>query len=166
MPGSPRGTVVAPGKRGINNGRQRSEGDVVALVEGKVLTRITDGVAEQGIIPCQRAANGFGVRVEHDFLGIETVSLPRIVRAMDPVAIQLVGLHVRQISVPDLIRLLRQHDPLRLRTIGIEETKLNLRGVLRKNSEVNPGSIPGWTQWIRSSWPDAYGGASYLLPRR
>src|SRR5262245_35824499 len=96
--------------------------------------------------------------------------LRRLVRTMNPVAVELAELDIRQVAMPDLVGLLRQLDPLRLlgRRAGVEKTQLDLRGMLREQREVDPHPVPGGPERIRTTQPDTHEKApgQAVKPRR
>jgi hypothetical protein len=61
------------------------------------------------------------------------VPVLRIVRAVDPVAVEKPQLRIRHIAVKDFVGSLGQHyaDNL-MRTVFVEQTKLNLFGICRE----------------------------------
>ncbi len=155
VPGCPRRTVVAPGEGAVDHRCQRREGGAVALVEGQVGVGVADLVAEQAVVPAQVAADGLGERVENELVRVEAVTLLRLVGSVDPVAVELSGLEVGQVGVPDLIGLFAQVDALRLhRRLGrIEQAQFHFGGVLGEKREVNSLSVPRCAQRNGSPWP-------------
>ena len=87
------------------------------------------------------------VRVEQQLVGIEAVSIPRLVRAMYAITIDSTRPRVGNVAVPDLVRVFRQLDALDLApSIRTEETQLDLAGMRREDREVDPEPIPGRAQ--------------------
>ena len=78
------------------------------------------------------------------------MALGRLIRAVNAIAVELAGLHVGQIGVPDLVGVLRKG--MRwlscLRVGGVEQAQLDLGGVFGEQGEVDAGPIPGRAQWI------------------
>src|SRR5271166_1191655 len=158
VPGRQRRTIVAPGERSVHYGRQRSKPCAVAFVERQVGVGMIELVGEQRIIPLQVAPDRLRVRVEQEFLGVEPVSLLRLERAMHPVTVELAGNDVGKVVVPNLCSLLEERDGRRfLRIVGpIEQAELDLRRILREETEIDTGSVPSGSQGIWSSRPDTH----------
>ena len=74
VPRRARRLVVAPGERGIDDGRQRREGGVVAGVHGEVGERVADPVAEHRVVPDDPAPDRFRVRIDDDLMGVEPMA--------------------------------------------------------------------------------------------
>ena len=155
VPGCPRRMVVAPGEGAVDHRRQRREGGAVALVAGQIGVGVTDLVTEQAIVPAQVAADGLGEGIENELVRIEAVTLLRLIGSVDPVAVELSGLDVGQVGVPDLIGLFAQADALRLRRrLGrIEQAQFHFGGVLGEEREVNSLPVPRCAQRKGLPWP-------------
>src|SRR5712692_11406139 len=100
-------------------------------------------VAEQGVTPLDGPGNGLGVRVEEQLGRVEAVASLWLVGSVHPVAIELPRAYARQVDVPDLIGLFRHADSrdFSVAVRPIKQAQLDLGGVLRKEREVNSGSV-------------------------
>jgi hypothetical protein len=107
--------IIVPGKGGVYDPALGHADGVVPLVEGEVLLFGAKPVTEVGIFPVQGPDGRLGVRIEQELVGVESVAVFRLVRPMDPVAVELAEPAVGQVAVPDPIRSLPQLDPLDLR---------------------------------------------------
>ena len=124
----------------------RHERCAVAIVEGKVPVVVTDGVAEQLVRPLQLAGMRPCIRIEQEFVGVESQALIGFVGAVHPQTIDGARMHVGNVAVPDLVGIFRQRDTLQLRAAGrIEQTHLHLRGVGGKQREVGAFGVPNRT---------------------
>ena len=76
--------------------------------------------------PLNRTDHRLGVGVYQYFVRIEPVPGSRAVRPGDPVAVDLPGPYVREISVPNVIRVFRKDDAMTFPICvdGIKETEL------------------------------------------
>ncbi len=158
VPGRARWSVVAPGEGGVHHGAERGEGGVVAVVGGQVVFGVAYLVAEERIVPAQVAADGLGVGVEEDFARVEAVAVGRVVRPVDAVAVELIGLHVRQVGVPDHVGVFCDGDAFGFLggLHGIEETQLHFRRVLGKEGEVDARPVPRRPEGVRTARPYAH----------
>ncbi len=144
MPRDERRPVIAPGERVVYDCRQGSELRVVAAVHRQVCILSVLLVAIHLRRPSHGACNGFGVGIEHNLVGIETVPGKWIVGSMHAVAVHLPGQNPRQVSVPDHIRLFGQGVARRFRwgISRIKQAQFHLGGVLGENGEVYSRTIP------------------------
>jgi hypothetical protein len=82
------------------------------------------------------------------------MTLLRLIRAMDPIAVELAGSRFGQVAVPDLIGLLGQADALQLApTATIEEAQLDGLGRLGEQGEVDAGAVVAGPQGVGASRP-------------
>jgi hypothetical protein len=95
----------------------------VPFVERQILAGVTEPVAEEFVSPAQVPADRARVRIEDQLVRIESMTRGRLVRPVDPVAVELAGEDVGQIRVPDVVRPLAKGDSLRLlrRLHGVEQ---------------------------------------------
>jgi hypothetical protein len=92
----------------------------------------------------QRAHELLSIRIDHELIGIETVSRIWLVRAMDPIGVHCAWTCGRDITVPDFIGVFGQLDPFDLFLApGIEEAELDLGGISGKQREIDAKAIPG-----------------------
>ena len=165
VPGRARRTIVSPRKSRVGGHRQRRKGRVVSLVERKILALVTEPVTKHRIVPTHIATNRFGIRIEHDLMRIEAMAPLGLVRSMHAISIELARFDVGQIAMPDHVGMLWQQEPVSflLGLRRIEQTKLDLRGVLRKNCEVDTCPIPRRPQRIGVPWPNSHAHVSNSL---
>jgi hypothetical protein len=152
VPGRIRTTVVAPGECLIDYFRERAKSGVVAFIEAQIGCGAADGVSEERIIPAKIPSDGARIWIEDDLVRIKAVTGGRLERAVDSETIELTRVHIREISVPDLVCARRKGDSLTFVSCfrRIEETKLDLRRVLGEKGEVRSGSIPNCAEGIRA----------------
>ena len=67
-------------------------------------------MAEQGVMPADAALKLTGIRVDHQLVGVEAMTMSWVVGSMDPIPVELTGSNALDVSVPDLIRALGQGD--------------------------------------------------------
>ena len=87
---------------------------IVAIVEGQVSLRIAHLVAAHLVAPTHIAADPLGVGIEHDLVRIEAMSVGRLVRSVDAIAVKLSRANVGQVAVPDQVAALGDGNPLEL----------------------------------------------------
>jgi hypothetical protein len=156
VPGRARAAVVAPGEGGVDDGGEGREGGVVAVVEGEVVP--ADAVAEEGVVPLDVAGDGLGVGVEDDLVGVEAVAVPGVVGPVDAVAVNLSGLDVGEVAVPDHVGLLAEYDTGGFFGLAdrVKKTEFDLGGVLGEDREVGSGPVPGRALGVGPSGPDSH----------
>ena len=103
------------------------------------------------VAPADVPANRLRVRVEHHLVGIEPVPELRVVRTVNPVAVELAGQDAGNVAVPDQVSLLRQRDAngFARAVRRVEQAQLHFECVLGENREVNAGTVPGCAERIR-----------------
>ena len=133
----------SPGEGRVDHPAFRNERRTVAIVEGQILRVVAHPVAEQSVVPFERADERLGVGVDEQLVVVEAVARLGFVRSVHPIAIELTRPHVRQVAMPDLMRVFRQSDP---RDFGlsaaVEQTKLDPFGVGREQREVRARTVP------------------------
>ena len=115
---------------------------------------IAEVVAEQRLIPLERAVDGLGVRVQQQLVGVAPVTRGRVVRPVHAVAVALAGFDGRDETVPDETVHLRQGDAGGLGSVGVEQTQLDLLGDLAEHREVRARPVVGGSERVGLSWPD------------
>src|SRR5215470_14397320 len=68
-----RPAILPPGECGLDDPALWDVTRIVAPVKGQILPETADPVAEDSVAPAQPPLEGFGVRVEQQLVGIETV---------------------------------------------------------------------------------------------
>jgi hypothetical protein len=91
----------------------------------------------------QRTTQLPGIGIEQQLVVIETMAFQRFVGTGHAIPVELPGLHVGQIGVPDQVRILR-HDKARdlTRSVVIEETELDFLRVFGKEGKVDTATVP------------------------
>ena len=88
VPGRAGRTVVLPGERRIDDDGLGHGAGRVARVEGEVLLRVADRVAEEVVAPVDRPADRFGVGIDEELAVVEAVPGVGLVGAVDLVAVE------------------------------------------------------------------------------
>ncbi len=82
------------------------------------------------IAPDQAAGDPFGVRIEQQLVGVETVAALGIVGAVHAIAVELARDDVGQIAMPDVIGALGERDAFQLAPAWpVEQAQLDLFGM-------------------------------------
>jgi hypothetical protein len=143
-PGPERPHMLAPGEGGVDHAAFRHAEAVVAPVEGQVGAVRPDPIAEMGIRPAYGAAQRLGIGVDQQLVGIEAVTVARLVGAMDAVAVEQPGHGLGQIAVPHLVGVFGQRDAVDLApAAGVEQAQLDPLGVGGEQREVDARAVPG-----------------------
>ena len=160
VPGRARLAVFSPRKSRVNDGGKHRKRRVVTGIERQILVQIAKAIAMHFIAPANVPANGPRVGFEHDLVRVESMPTFGVVRAVNPVAIQLSRKDAGNVAVPDEVRLLRKRDARRFaRAVGgIEQAQLHLACMLGKDGEVDAGAVPGCAERIRGPRPDFHAG--------
>src|SRR5271166_6751256 len=79
----------SPGEGRVDHPAFRNERRTVAIVEGQILSVVTNPVAEQGVVPFERTDERLGVRVDQQFVVVEAVARLGFVRSVHPITIEL-----------------------------------------------------------------------------
>ena len=158
VPGRPQRLVVSPAEGLIGDNAKRRTVGVVPVVEGHVAGGIADAVSEHGVRPAQLSADGPGIRVQENLVGVEPMPVVGIEGTVNPIPVQLTGLDVGQIAVPHQFRLFAQRDAVGFGAVvlGIKQAQFNTCGVFGEDGKVHAGSVPGGAEWIRPTGPDSH----------
>ena len=114
-PADLRAAVIAPiGFGGIDDAAFRHEGRAVAGIEGEVLVFAFEIVAEDFLPPFQLADELAGIGIDQQLVGIEAVTVRRIVSTVNPITVKRAGFQAGDIAMPDFVGELRQGDACRL----------------------------------------------------
>ncbi len=141
VPRHVRPAVVAPGERRVDHAALGHELGAVALVERRVL--LAHDVAEQLRRPLDLADDGLGIRVQHQLVGVEAVTVLRFVGAVDPVAVDGAGPRLGQEAVPDLVGVFRQDDAGELGLAAVvEDAQFDLCRVGGEQREIHAQPRP------------------------
>ena len=101
--------VVTPGEGCLDDTAQRRKRSAVPPVETNGIFRATR-VSVNGIVSMQVAANSLRIGIQDKLVRIESVPFVRRIGSVDTISVQLAGLGVRQVAVPDLDGYRRQGD--------------------------------------------------------
>jgi len=115
----------------------------------------TELVSEHGLVPADRAVHRLGVRIQEQLVRIAHLSLDRIPRPMDPIAIVLPRANTEHVAVPDEAINLGERDP-RFVPGRIKQAEVHSHGDLREQGEVSAPFLPRSAQRKRRPWPDAH----------
>jgi hypothetical protein len=143
--------IVTPSESLIDHRAQRRKCRVVAVVEGKIFFRIAHAIAEHlEVAPLQQTSDRFGIGIEEDLIGIETMPLVRSIGSVYAIAVKLAWPEAGEIAVPNPVPLFRKGDPVRFGSgfRRIEKAKLDVRRVLGEDGEIDSQSVPGRTERI------------------
>jgi len=97
------GRSSPPGKGRINDDGQGGIRRTVPVVKGEIGFGVTHTVGKEFVGPPHIAANRLGIGVEHQLAGVKAVALLRLVRAVDPVAVELPREDLWQVHMLDLV---------------------------------------------------------------
>ena len=155
MPRRAERPIVAPGERRVHDRGEGRIGRAVAFVERGVVGAGAE--AEERLVPADPAADHLRIGIQHELVGVEPIAEVRRKRAVHPIPIQLAGMDVRQVAVPDHVGLLGQRDGERfdLGVHRVEEAQLHPRGMFREDREIDAHAVPCRTKRIRSARPDS-----------
>jgi hypothetical protein len=108
--------VLAPFKTRVHHDRPRHIGGTVTAIKTKVGGLGPDRIAHHGVVPRHFANNALGIWIHQQFVGIETMPVFRLVRAVYTVAItgprrQAGDIYVPNIAVPFQQRNAGDFDP-------------------------------------------------------
>src|ERR1700685_2056345 len=105
---------------------------------------MTDGVAEQRIVPAQEPVDRLGVRIHQQLGRIETMPIVRIVGTVDPVSVSQARLHALHIDMPDAVGLFGDSYPMSFQIFVavIEQTELDASSIFAEQRKVHSRSVP------------------------
>src|SRR6202007_1663556 len=153
FPGNVRSDLAAAPVEGlVDDDRLRHAASIVAPVEREILARAARAIAEMRIAPDQSAGKVLAGRVWQQLVGIEAVTVLRLIGAVHTVAIDLPRRDVVQVAVPDILAALRQFDALELAAAEIvEQAQLDLGRVGGKQREIGAAAVPACTEACMAS---------------
>jgi len=97
-------------------------------------------VGEQGFVAVDLTTDGFRVRIQQELGRVAPMPPSRLVRPIDPVAVELPRLDSWDVDVPDVAIHLDQIDA-RLGPVIVDQAKLNFRRHFGEEREVHAGAI-------------------------
>ncbi len=123
----------------------------VAVVGRGVPRGVADPVAEEGVLPLERARDRLRVGIEQRLGRVEAVPLGGLVGTVHPVRVERAGADARDVGVPDLVGALLEPDlaDLLARIALVEEAERHRGGVLAEEGEVDAGAVPGGAERVR-----------------
>ena len=139
--------VMAPGVGRVDDFALGHKRGAVALVKTQVGIRVADGVAKQRLGPFEFTHQLLGIRVDEQFMVVETVAVFGVVRAVHAIAVDLPRVRIGQVAMEGFVGVFRQFDAFQFDfTRSVEQTQFNLGGVGGKQREIDPQSIPSCPQ--------------------
>src|SRR5215470_13038112 len=92
----------------------------------------------------------FGVGIEKQLVGIESMPLIGLIGTVHPITVALSRLDIGEMNMPDVVRAFRQHKPYALAlSCFIEHAKLDLLGMRGEQREVRATTVGSGPEWIR-----------------
>src|SRR5580700_3281920 len=147
--------IAIPRKGAFDDPTLRHLSSAVAAVEGEILPGAAEPVAEHRIAPAKLARQRLRIRIEQQLVVIKSVTCGGIVWPVDAIAIKLIGPHVRQIAMPDLVGVFGQHDAsLLVLARALEQAQFDLFGMRREQCEVDPLAVPRRPKRVGKPRPD------------
>ena len=138
-----RALLAAPVERGIDDRGERRERRAIALIERQVAIGIAQLISEQLVRPLQRPPDGLRVRVEQKLRGVEAKPRVRIVGSVHTISVQLAGLDVGQVQVPNAAGPLSNPDAVLVLARGVEQAQLDRFGAFGEQREINAAAVQG-----------------------
>ena len=136
---------------------ERVDDDAVHGVRGRVAVIARVGVAEfvgeERRVPVDLALDGLGVGVHQQLVRVEAVAVFGFVRAVDPVAVLLSGLDLRQVAVPHVAVHFGQFDP-GFGEVVSEEAQFHPLGALAEQGKIGASAVKSGSQRVSRSGPD------------
>ena len=123
---------------GTDDARLGHEGGAVALVLPEIrIVAASDRIAVERIVPGEGADEFTRIGVEQQLRIVEAVTVHRVERAADAIAVELAGLHARDMAVPDAVGAFGQRDALGLLAAVLgEEAERDAFGMVGKQREI------------------------------
>ena len=133
-------------------GRKRR---AVSRIKAEIQLIVSQLIAEVGIVPLNVTHQFTGIGVNKQLIGIEAVTVLRIVRAIHTVTIQRPRFQIRHIAVPDLMGIFRQFQAgYFCFSRRIKQTQLYPLRVGGKQSEVHPFPVIICAQLLAMTGPN------------
>ena len=149
--------IALPVKLVVHHHRFQGVGGIVLVVRQRVTVfgLAADVVAEHGRHPAYLAANGFGIRIEQHLARIEEPPAGRIESAVHTVAVQLSGVDIGQVNMPNVVGLFADADAggFQARILRIEQAEFNGFGVLAEEGKIHALPVVCGSQRIRLALP-------------
>src|SRR5215813_184636 len=114
LPGDRRSTFFAPCERFIDDHALWYSTSVVAPVERKVGARAAGAIAKMCVAPDEASGELPSIGIDEQLVRIEAKSALGLIRAMDPVTVELSRHDIVKVTVPDVLCALRQREALDL----------------------------------------------------
>jgi hypothetical protein len=139
----------------VDHHRLGDGGGAVAVVAGQVGVGVTEGVAEDELVPAHVAVDGPGIGIDQQLGRIEAMASVRFVGTVDAVAVALAGRDPGNVDVPHQVGLLCNADPGQLViTFGtFEKAELDAGRVLGEQGEVHSLAVPGGAKGVGAARP-------------
>src|SRR5262245_2344213 len=150
LPGDRRSTFFAPCERFIDDHALWYSTSVVAPVEREVGARAAGAIAKMCVAPDEAPGELPSIGIDEQLVRIEAQSPLRVIRAVNPVTVELSRRNIIEVAMPDILGTFWQRDALDLApTMAVEWTKLDLFGIRRKQRETSSAPIPSGSRWMR-----------------
>ena len=148
--GDPQLAVAVPLEERVDDHAVHGVRRRVGVVPG---VGVAEFVGEERRVPVDLALDGLGVGVHQQLVRVEAVAVLRLVRAVDPVAVLLAGLDLRQVAVPHVAVHFGQLDP-RFGQVISQEAQLHPFGAFAEQGKVGAGAVKSGSQRVSRSGPD------------
>src|SRR6266487_595501 len=114
LPGNRRSTFFAPGERFVDDDALRYSTRVVPPVEREVCPGAAGAIPEMRVAPDEAPGELLGIGIDEELVRIEAQSPLGLIRAIDPVTVELSRRDIIEVAVPDILGAFRQRDALDL----------------------------------------------------
>ena len=102
------------------------------------------------VAPDESARELLGIGIDEQLVRIEAQSALGMIRAVNPVTVELSRRDIIEVAVPDILGAFWQCDALDLAAaMAVEQAKLDLFGVCRKQREIASAPVPCGSQRMR-----------------
>ncbi len=121
LPGNRRSTFFAPCEGFVDDDALRYSTRVVPPVEREVCPGAAGAIPEMRVAPDEAPGELLGIGIDEELVRIEAQSPLGLIRAMDPVTVELSRRDIIEVAVPDILGAFRQRDALDLAaTVTVE----------------------------------------------
>ncbi len=150
-PSGARGAIPLPVEGGIDHHALGQVGGAVVVVGLHVAGGVVGPVAEERVVPHERAGHRLGVGIDQGLRRIEAMPALRLVGPVHPVRVEGARSYPGQVHVPYLVGALLDPDLAHLlaRIPRVVEAERHRGGVLAEEGEVHPPVVPRGPERIR-----------------
>src|SRR5262245_12270058 len=114
LPGDRRSTFFAPCERFVDHHALWNSTSVVPPIEREVGARAAGAIPEMRVTPDEAPCELFGIGIDEQLVRIEAQSALGLIRAMNPVTVELSRHDIVEVAVPDVLCAFWQRDALNL----------------------------------------------------